>query len=42
MLSTGNISENMPGNTISREPYRDLDSLLQGKDFFILTTNQDT
>ena len=25
-----------------REPYRDLDSLLQGKDFFVLTTNQDT
>ncbi len=25
-----------------REPYRDLDALLQGKDFFILTTNQDT
>ena len=25
-----------------REPYRDLDYLLRGKDFFILTTNQDT
>ena len=25
-----------------REPYRDLDSLLDGKDFFVLTTNQDT
>ena len=25
-----------------REPYRDLDSLLEGKDFFVLTTNQDT
>ena len=25
-----------------REPYRDLDSLLKGKDFFIITTNQDT
>lgn len=25
-----------------REPYRDLDALLQGKDFFIITTNQDT
>ena len=25
-----------------REPYRNLDYLLQGKDFFILTTNQDT
>lgn len=25
-----------------REPYRDLDSLLQGKDFFVITTNQDT
>ena len=24
-----------------REPYRDLDSLLEGKDFFVLTTNQD-
>ena len=25
-----------------REPYRDLDSLLEEKDFFVLTTNQDT
>ncbi len=25
-----------------REPYLDLDALLRGKDFFILTTNQDT
>ena len=25
-----------------REPYLNLDALLQGKDFFILTTNQDT
>ena len=25
-----------------REPYRDLDRLLQGKDFFVITTNQDT
>lgn len=25
-----------------REPYLDLDAILQGKDFFILTTNQDT
>ena len=25
-----------------REPYRDLDSLLKGKDFFVITTNQDT
>ncbi len=25
-----------------RKPYQDLDTLLQGKDFFILTTNQDT
>ena len=25
-----------------REPYLDLDALLKGKDFFILTTNQDT
>ena len=25
-----------------RKPYLDLDSLLEGKDFFILTTNQDT
>lgn len=25
-----------------RAPYRDLDALLQGKDFFVLTTNQDT
>lgn len=25
-----------------REPYRDLDRLLEGKDFFVLTTNQDT
>lgn len=25
-----------------RQPYRDLDALLAGKDFFILTTNQDT
>lgn len=25
-----------------RKPYRDLDAILKGKDFFILTTNQDT
>lgn len=25
-----------------RHPYLDLDALLKGKDFFILTTNQDT
>ena len=25
-----------------REPYKDLDALLAGKDFFLLTTNQDT
>lgn len=25
-----------------REPYKDLDAMLKGKDFFILTTNQDT
>ena len=25
-----------------REPYLDLDALLKGKDFFVLTTNQDT
>ncbi len=25
-----------------REPYKDLDAILQGKDFFIVTTNQDT
>ncbi|MFR0771399.1 MAG: hypothetical protein ACLSH6_04675 [Limosilactobacillus pontis] len=25
-----------------REPYKDLQAILQGKDYFILTTNQDT
>lgn len=25
-----------------REPYKDLDALLRGRDFFVLTTNQDT
>lgn len=25
-----------------REPYKDLDTILKGKDFFVLTTNQDT
>lgn len=25
-----------------REPYRDLDAILRGKDFFVITTNQDT
>lgn len=25
-----------------RKPYRDLDALLNGKDFFVITTNQDT
>lgn len=25
-----------------REPYKDLDALLKGKDFYVLTTNQDT
>lgn len=29
-------------NAPIREPYRDLDKLLEGKDFHILTTNQDT
>ncbi len=29
-------------NAEVRKPYRDLDALLGGKDFFILTTNQDT
>lgn len=29
-------------NAPVREPYRDLDAILEGKDFFILTTNQDT
>lgn len=29
-------------NAPVREPYRDLDAILEGKDFFALTTNQDT
>ena len=33
-----NTTQNAP----IREPYLDLDALLEGKDFFILTTNQDT
>ena len=33
-----NTTQNAP----VREPYLDLDRLLAGKDFFILTTNQDT
>ena len=33
-----NLTQNAP----VREPYRDLDALLGGKDFFVLTTNQDT
>ena len=33
-----NTTQNAP----IREPYLDLDRILQGKDFHILTTNQDT
>lgn len=29
-------------NAPLREPYKDLDAIIRGKDFFILTTNQDT
>ncbi|MGI6721038.1 MAG: SIR2 family NAD-dependent protein deacylase [Anaerovoracaceae bacterium] len=33
-----NTTQNAP----AREPYLDLDSIIDGKDFFVLTTNQDT
>lgn len=29
-------------HALLREPYKDLDAIVQGKDFFVVTTNQDT